>query len=93
MFQDILSESWVYQEIGQKYLEQGVEKGIEKGIQGQREILMNFVQVKFPELEALAKQQTEGITDPEVLPGVSFKLSSARTAEEARQLLLDLDKM
>src|SRR2546423_2538287 len=33
MFQDILKESWVYQEIGQEFLEQGYEKGIEKGLE------------------------------------------------------------
>ena len=32
MFQDILKESWVYQEIGQEFLEQGYEKGLEKGL-------------------------------------------------------------
>jgi predicted transposase YdaD len=33
MFQDILRESWVYQEIGQEFLEQGFEKGLEKGLE------------------------------------------------------------
>jgi predicted transposase YdaD len=33
MFQDILKESWVYQEIGQEFLEQGFEKGLEKGLE------------------------------------------------------------
>src|SRR6266851_3831139 len=32
MFQDILRESWVYQEIGQEFLEQGFEKGLEQGL-------------------------------------------------------------
>jgi predicted transposase YdaD len=89
MFQDILSESWVYQEIA----EQGVEKGREEGrIQGQREMLLMLVQLRFPELEALAKQQTDGITDPELLPTVNFKLLAAQTIEEARQILLNIDK-
>ena len=42
MFQDILRESSVYQEI------------VEKGIQGQQEMLLAFVQMRFPELLALA---------------------------------------
>jgi flagellar biosynthesis/type III secretory pathway protein FliH len=33
MFQDILKESWVYQEIGQEFLEQGFEKGLEQGLE------------------------------------------------------------
>ena len=89
MFQDILRESWVYQEIA----EQGVEKGREEGrIQEQREMLLMLVQSCFPELEALAKQQSEGITNPELLPPVNFKLLAAQTIEEARQILLSINK-
>jgi predicted transposase YdaD len=81
MFQDILRESSVYQEI--------VEEG---RIQGQREMLLKLIQLRFPELEALAKQQTDSITDPELLPTVNFKLLAAQTIEEARQILLSIDK-
>ena len=89
MFQDILSESWVYREI----VEQGVEKGREEGkVQGQREMLMSFVQIRFPELLALAKQQTENIKDPDLLPSVNRKLLAVQTIEEARQILLSVDK-
>ena len=89
MFQDILRESWFYQEI----FEEGVEKGREEGrLQGQREMLLMLVQSRFPELEALAKQQSEGITNPELLPPVNFKLLAAQTIEEARQILLSINK-
>jgi len=89
MFQDILRESWVYQEI----VEEGVEKGREEGrIQEQREMLLKLIQIRFPELEALAKQQSDGITSPEILPPVNFKLLAAQTIEEARQILLSVDK-
>ncbi len=84
MFQDILRESPIYQEI--------IEQGLEKGIQGQREMLLGFVQMRFPELLALAKQQTEGITDPDFLPSVSHKLLATQTLEEARRILLSIDK-
>ncbi len=80
MFQDILRESSVYQEI------------VERGIQGQREMLLGFVQMRFPELLALAKQRTEGITDPDLLPSVSHKFLAAQTLEEARRILLSIDK-
>ena len=89
MFQDILRESWVYQEI----VEQGVERGREEGrLQEQREMLMRLIQVRFPELEALAKQQSDGITNPEILPSVNFKILDAQTVEETRQLLLSINK-
>src|SRR6266568_5193519 len=54
MFQDILRESWVYQEI----VEEGLEKGREEGrIQEQQEMLIRLVQLRFPELLGLARQQ------------------------------------
>jgi hypothetical protein len=93
MFQDILEESWVYQEI----IEQGLEKGLEKGraegsVQGQRQALMDFLQTRFPELLVLATQQTNSIKNAEVLRTLSTKLFAAQTAEEARQILLDVNK-
>ncbi len=85
MFQDILRESPIYQEL--------VEQGREEGrIQEQREMLMRLVQLRFPELLALAKQQVDAITNPEVLPPVNFKLLETQTIEEARQLLLNINK-
>src|SRR5260370_11986926 len=81
MFQDILRESSVYQEI--------VEEG---RIQEQRKMLLMLVQLRFPELEALAKQQSDGIISPEILPPVNFKLLAAQTIEEARQILLSINK-
>jgi predicted transposase YdaD len=89
MFQDILEESWVYQEI----IEQGLEKGREEGtVQGQRQALMDFLQTRFPELLVLATQQTNSIKNAEVLRTLSTKLFAAQTAEEARQILLDVNK-
>jgi predicted transposase YdaD len=104
MFQDILSESWVYQEIGQKYLEQGREQGLEQGVekgreeerqqelQRQRQTIIGFVQRRFPEITALAEQQTAKITDPETLQTVILKLLDAQVLEEARQVLLSINK-
>jgi len=92
MFQDILSESWVYQEL----VEQGVEKGREEErqqeLQRQRQTIIGFVQRRFPEITALGEQLTAKITDPETLQTVILKLLDAQTVEEARQVLLNIDK-
>jgi hypothetical protein len=97
MFQDILEESWVYQEI----IEQGLEKGrvegkeigrVEGSVQGQRQALMDFLQTRFPEVLVLATQQTNSIKNAEVLRTLSTKLFAAQTAEEAKQILLDVNK-
>jgi predicted transposase YdaD len=92
MFQDILRESWVYQEIVEEGVEKGREEERQHRIQDQQAMFLGFIQLRFPELEVLAKQQTDGITDPEVLPTVSFKLLAAQTIEEARQILLSINK-
>src|SRR5439155_17717022 len=87
MLEDILEESWTYQEISKKGmqkgldlgLQQGLKKGLEKGleqgreeerqqwVQEQHQTLLSFVQVRFPELASLAKQQTATINDPGAL--------------------------
>jgi predicted transcriptional regulator len=85
MFQDILRESWVYKEIGQEYFEQGIE-------QGKRDMLLGFVQKKFPEVVVLARQQVDRITDPQTLQTIFYKFVDAQTVEEARQILLNLDQ-
>ena len=88
MFQDILRESWVYQEI----IEQGREEEHQRRIQEHRTLLMRFIQLNFPELEALAKQQADGIKDPDVLSSMNIKLLAAQRVEEARQILLSDNK-
>ncbi len=88
MFQDILRESWVYQEIA----EQGREEERQQELQRQRQTIVGFVQRRFPEISTLAKQQVDGITDPEVLQTMILKLLDAQMLEEAGQILLNLDK-
>lgn len=92
MYQDILKESWVYQEIGQEFFEKGREEERQREVQRQSQMLMSFVQTHFPEITALAKQQTEKIKDPEVLQSVILKLIATQRLDEARQILLDINK-
>jgi predicted transposase YdaD len=78
-------------------LEKGREEGLEKGreeerqqwVQEQHQTLLSFVQVRFPELISLAKEQTAAITDPEVLHNLIVKLFGLQTAEEAKQAILE----
>jgi predicted transposase YdaD len=108
MFQDILRETWVYQEIGQEFFEEGLEKGLEQGlekgfekgreeerkqrIQEQREMLMSLVQIHFPDIIDLARQQAERINDPEVLRTLNLKLIATQRLDEAKQILFEADK-
>src|SRR5438270_11037250 len=83
---DFLRESWVYQEIGQKFFEEGFEEGFRRELEEsqrvlwRRQTIMSFLQAKFPEIVALANQQTGCINDPEVLQSVILKLFAAKTA-------------
>ena len=109
MLEDILEESWTYQELIQKGmqkgidlglekgLERGLEKGLEKGreeerqqwVQEQRETLLSFVQMRFPELTLTAKQRISAINDPGALHNLIIRLFAVQTAEEARQALME----
>src|SRR5438128_244381 len=87
MFQNVLRESWAYQEIGQEFLEKGREEERHRQLQ----TLLSFLQIRFPEMMTLAEQQTKSIKEPEVLQTVLSKLFAAQTAEEAKQILLDIN--
>lgn len=88
MFQNVLRESWVYQEIGQEFREEERQKRL----QGLREAIISFLQTRFPELLFFANQQTKSINDPEVLQILLTQLFAAQTAQEAWQMLLDINK-
>ncbi len=88
MTHDILRESPIYQEI----VEQGREEERQQELQRQRQTLAGFVQRHFSEIAALAKQQADSIMDPQMLQAVILKLLDAQTVEEARRILLDVDK-
>jgi hypothetical protein len=116
MFQDILRESWVYQEIGQEFLEQGFEKGLEQGltkglakgleqgiemgreeerrrrIQDYRQLIINIIQLRFPEITEQAAQQTRSIDDPELLQSLNLKLLAAQDHDEAKKILFEAGK-
>ena len=46
VFNDILRETWVFQEI----MQEGEEKGLKKGLEELRQALLDVVQARFPEL-------------------------------------------
>jgi hypothetical protein len=63
MLDDILEDSWTYQEI----LNKGREKERQHVIRGQRETLLGFVRKYFPELSTFAELHVESIKDTDVL--------------------------
>ncbi len=94
MLEDILEESWTYQELIKKGMQKGIDLGLEKGrqqwVQEQRETLLSFVQMRFPELVPVARQQVASVKDPETLHNLLIKLFAVQTVEEARQALMEV---
>jgi predicted transposase YdaD len=94
MLDDILEESWTYQEIVKKGMEKGVRQGREEErqhmIRGQRETLLGFVRKHFPELSAFAELHVENIKDTDALQHLLNELLlTVQTAEEAKQAIID----
>src|SRR5438128_1992892 len=88
MFQNVLRESWVYQEIGQEFFEEGREEERQRSRQRLYDAIMSLVQTHFPEFVPLAEQQTTSMTDPDTLQKLLLQLIAAQRAEEAKQILL-----
>jgi hypothetical protein len=98
MLEDILKESWVYQEIGQAY-EKSFKQGFDQGRAEERQktievlhlILECFVETHFPEITKLATQHIDTIDDPETLQTVFYKLLAARNLEQAKGIFSEVD--
>ena len=87
MYQDILRDSEIYQLIMREGQEKGREEEHQRRLQDQRQNILSFVQVRFPELVPLATQQLSSITDIELLQHLLLKVSLSKTIDEARQYL------
>jgi len=93
--QDILEESWVYQETLQKGIEQGIEQGLEKGREEGRQLALqqtaiSIAAARFPELERLARLIIAAISDLNRLQVLIVELSMSSSQEHAKELLLSL---
>jgi flagellar biosynthesis/type III secretory pathway protein FliH len=85
--QDIIEDSWVYQETIQKGREEGLEKG---GQQALQTAAISIVVARFPELEQLAREIIATIGDQSRLQTLIVELSVTPSQEHAKQLLLSL---
>ena len=97
MFQDIMKDSWVYQEIVQESEERGEERGLIRGreegheaaLQSQRQTVLDIVSHRFPSLRQLASQQVARMADLDALRLLIVNLSIRDREEDARKLLMD----
>lgn len=97
MLDDILEESWTYQEIVKKGLQQGMQQGLQQGREEERqrwlaeqhETVINLVRMRFPDLVSFVLPRVEAVRDTEVLHNLINRLFAVQTAEEAKQAIMD----
>jgi rubrerythrin len=80
MHNDIFAQTPTYQKL--------VKQGREEGIEALRQTLVDVVQEHFPEIAVFAQKQVEGMEDLTFLRQLIVKMSTARTIQEAIQLLI-----
>lgn len=89
MFQDIMKDSWVYQEIVQESEERGKAQGEAKGVQSQRQAILDIVDKRFPHLHALALQQVSQLNNLDTLRILIVEISIRDSEQDVRTLLTE----
>jgi hypothetical protein len=79
--QNILRETWAYQEIVQ-----------EGKLEALHDALLKIVRERFPEMIEVTQKQIGGIVNPTTLEDLLVKISLAQNLQEALQALVRLDK-
>lgn len=91
MYKSELEDSWAYQGILQEGWEKGHEEGREVGREvALREMLIDFLEVRYPMLVDLAKEQTSQIKNTVVLRQAIHKIYGLQTSGEVEEYLLAL---
>jgi hypothetical protein len=93
MFQDILRDSWVYQQIGEDFFKDGIKQERQQELRRFRQMVAEVAQMRFSSLLTLAEQKAEVIEDPDALQQLTIQLIGARDTDEARELLLRVSKL
>lgn len=79
----------------QQGIQEGKQEGLQAGLQiGQlqlaRDMIIDVVFEKFPELTTLAEEKSADTSHVSILRRVAVKLSTVETMEEARRVLLQI---
>ncbi len=80
MYEDMFVDAWVLQ-----WRREGAIRGL-------YQVLLEVVQIRFPEIIDLTKKQIDGVENPESLQDLLVKISLARNVEDATLALYALDK-
>src|SRR5690348_8838328 len=93
--EDILKNTWAYQEIFQKGFLQGYQETLQRErpqeLRRQRRMLSRLVRLRFPKLTKLAKKCAKRNSDPAELQMIIDKIFSTKTKKEMKLVLLGID--
>ncbi len=85
MFEQLWEESPTIQKMRTHYYEKGITQGVQR-------TLVEFVQVRFPELTEFAQRQAQLCKKPEVLETITRELFTAPNSGTAQQLLASMSE-
>jgi hypothetical protein len=88
MLEDILSESWAFQDIMKKGWDKGWEESEQEELQQTRQTLYVLIEARFPDLVTLTKEKTNDIKNTKELHELIIQAGTARNADEMQQYLL-----
>ncbi len=88
---DVVKDTPVYKEMTQDARKEGIEEGRKQGqVEALEQTLMDLIAERFPKLVRFARKQLADVDDPALLRLLVLKVSSAQTAEEAREHLITI---
>ena len=88
MFDSLLEESRF---VRKKRAEGKIEGKIEGTIETLRQVIVEFVQTRFPSLTNLAQQKVANVNEPQRLHGLIMQLATIDDEKNAQRLLDALD--
>ena len=99
-----LRDTWAYKEIMQEGWEEGLKEGMKEGmkegikegrqeelrkeLQAQRDILMEIVRLRFPNIETSVREKAESIDNTEILRRLLVVVSTSQTEDQVQQHFL-----
>ena len=86
MLQDILKDSWAYQEL----MEEGRQDARQQELRRQRQTLIDIVLGRFPKIVRQVQKHIDMIDDPALLQSLIVKISLTKRAKVVTKLLVSL---
>jgi flagellar biosynthesis/type III secretory pathway protein FliH len=95
MLDELLNESWAFQEILQKGLEKGLQEGLKQGqeealkkaLEASSRTLITLVEYRYPSLAQLAREKANLTLDLDALQNLILRVSLSTNEAEVHESL------